>query len=139
LRLRSEGVRLAVSPAMWRAVRARAGSAPADVIPGLLGATIRAGGVPIRATPGGQAGLSGVDEGGSVTEASERCGLGPCPGVTVGRAILSEVRRLSAQIRRPDLLIALAAPPPPRDHELAIGIAGNGFAGQLTSESTHTD
>ncbi len=38
-----------------------------------------------------------------------------------------------------DLLIAIERPPPAKDRALAIGIAGRGFDGNLTSDSTRTD
>ncbi|MEX2107602.1 MAG: hypothetical protein WD827_01795 [Solirubrobacterales bacterium] len=38
-----------------------------------------------------------------------------------------------------DLLIAMEEPPPPESHALAIGIAGQGFDGNLTSDSTRLD
>jgi hypothetical protein len=60
--------------------------------------------------------------------------------VTVARASLAQVRALAAHLQSQDLLIAFSTPPPARDHELSIGVAGAGFrAGQLSSESTHTD
>ena len=42
-------------------------------------------------------------------------------------------------LRGRDLLIALSRPPPPDDRQLAIGIAGAGYEGNLTSDSTRID
>ena len=41
-----------------------------------------------------------------------------------------------SKLRGNDLLIAIQMPPPATDSALAIGIAGRGFAGNLTSAST---
>jgi hypothetical protein len=52
------------------------------------------------------------------------------------------VRRLPALIaglRGNDLLIAIERPPPAKSRALAIGIAGRGFRGELTSASTRMD
>jgi hypothetical protein len=42
-------------------------------------------------------------------------------------------------LRGNDLLVAIERAPPDEDRELAIGIAGQGFEGSLTSDSTRTD
>jgi hypothetical protein len=42
-------------------------------------------------------------------------------------------------LRGDDLLIAIERPPPPQAHQLAIGAAGAGFDGNLTSDSTRLD
>jgi hypothetical protein len=49
-----------------------------------------------------------------------------------------DLSRLVARLRGGDLLIALGKPPPPNDRALPIGIAGAGFDGTLTSDSTRT-
>jgi hypothetical protein len=46
---------------------------------------------------------------------------------------------LVGTLRGADLLIVLAAPPPAENHALPVGIAGAGFHGTLTSDSTRTD
>jgi hypothetical protein len=89
--------------AWWRAARERAESAPADIVPGLLTATLKRAGEPSRL-------------------------------FTLRRADLS---RLSPADR--DLVIAIARPTGKTDAPLAIGIAGAGFDGNLTSDSTRTD
>jgi hypothetical protein len=50
-----------------------------------------------------------------------------------------DIARLVGALRREDLLIAVAAPPPAESRALPIGIAGRGFEGDLTSDSTRTD
>ncbi|HEX7058533.1 MAG TPA: hypothetical protein VF176_01635 [Solirubrobacterales bacterium] len=50
--------------------------------------------------------------------------------------MLGELPSLIRKLRGNDLLIAIERPPPPDDEALSIGIAGNGFDGNLTSDST---
>jgi hypothetical protein len=54
-------------------------------------------------------------------------------------ASLSRVRRLVTGLGSRDLLIAIERPPPGKNRELAIGIAGKGYDGNLTSDSTRLD
>jgi hypothetical protein len=89
--------------AWWRAARKRAESAPADIVPGLLTATLKRAGKPSRL-------------------------------FTLRRADLS---RLSPTDR--GLVIAIARPTGKSDAPLPIGIAGAGFDGNLTSDSTRMD
>lgn len=49
-----------------------------------------------------------------------------------------DLSSLVAHLRGDDLLIALGKPPPPDNRALPIGIAGAGFGGTLTSNSTRT-
>ena len=42
-------------------------------------------------------------------------------------------------LRANDLLLAVERPPPAKNRALALGIAGHGFSGDLTSDSTRTD
>jgi hypothetical protein len=51
----------------------------------------------------------------------------------------AQLRRAVAGLGGDDLLIAIERPPPERNRELAIGIAGRGFDGDLTSDSTRLD
>jgi hypothetical protein len=85
----------------------RAESAPAEIEPGLLAATL--------------------------AEAGEKFAVAE-PGVGV-----PELRRLVRRLRGGDLLIAIERPPPAKNRALAIGIAGRGFDGNLTSASTRMD
>lgn len=95
------------NPDWWREVVERAESAPAEIKPGLLAATLR------------DAGLTGSFE--------ERA------------ASVAELRSLVAGLRGDDLLIAIARPTGESDDLLALGIAGRGFEGNLTSDSTRMD
>ncbi len=91
-------------PAYSKAVVERAGSAPADIVPGLLAATLR--------------------------RAGERC--------VVRHLDLAELGALGRGLRGDDLLIAIERAPPGKNEALVIGIAGRGFDGDLTSDSTRT-
>jgi len=100
------GVRAPVNrPVTDPAVRRRAESAPADIVPGLLAMT-----------------LAKAGEGFAVRDAS----LARLPGLVSG-------------LRGDDLLIAIERPPPEKNQALAIGIAGKGFDGNLSSDSTRLD
>jgi len=124
-----------VAPAVWRDVRERADSAPADIVPGLLGATLEDAGVSVRmARRAGTAAAMVVDERGSLLAGP--CNARDCPSVTVVPADLRDVRTLATGLRGDDLLIALERPPPASNHGLALGIAGRGFDGTLISDST---
>ena len=52
---------------------------------------------------------------------------------------LQDLGRLVRELRGDDLLIAIERAPPGTNEALAVGIAGRGFSGELTSDSTRTD
>ena len=116
----------------WAVVRERADSAPADIVPGLLGTTLAHAHVMVRSDAGG-AGLMLVDEQGMI--AGPVC-RHACPGIVVESASLAALRRQAARLRGGDLLIAMERPPPASNQGLPVGIAGRGFDGTLTSDST---
>ena len=123
-----------VPPPEWGRVRQRADSVPADIVPGLLGTTLEqvhaAAGAGSRA---GSAALMLVDEHGALGGAGCH---GDCPIVSVESANLAAVRRLAGHSHGDDLVVAIERPPPASNRALALGIAGSGFDGTLTSEST---
>jgi hypothetical protein len=90
--------------AWWQAVKERAESAPADIVPGLLASALRHAGIPPQA-------------------------------FVVRRTSLGSLRSPG----RDDLTIAIARPTGESDAPLPIGIAGRGFDGNLTSDSTRMD
>jgi hypothetical protein len=91
-------------PAYSKAVVERAESAPAEIVPGLLAATL--------AEYGDSCEVESVD--------------------------LQGLSRLARGLRGNDLLIAIERAPPAKNGALAMGIAGRGFDGNLTSDSTRT-
>jgi hypothetical protein len=115
----------------WGEIVRRADRAPADIAPGLLASSLLDRGIRSRAVPAAESaaliaarrdGVVGVDIGGSVSVISEGIGL---------------VRKQETVLGRDDLLIALAMPG--GECTVPIGIAGRGFDGNLTSDSTRTD
>jgi len=131
-----------VPPELWHAVTGRARDAPADLEPGLLASTIRGAssgdGTRLDAVAdplAGIAGLIAVDEGGAV-RSDAGCPARGCPGLDVVATRLGGLSALIDRLRGDDLLIALERPPPEPGHLLSVGIAGTGFEGMLTSDST---
>jgi hypothetical protein len=124
----------------WPLIVERAEDAPAEIVPGLLGSEVRDAGVPIRAdalltTPA----LMAADRRGRVerTRAFE-CLQRECEGVAVVPATVGELRPLVERLRGDDLLIALERPPPEPREVLALGMAGKGYEGNVTSDTTRT-
>jgi len=120
----------------WAAVRKRAADAPADIVPGLLGSALARAGISVRAQRGaGDAAAMVVDESGRVN-AMPGCPRRGCSGVSVVEGRLADLQHLARALRGDDLLIAIERPPPTANHGLSFGIAGAGFDGTLTSDST---
>jgi hypothetical protein len=131
----------------WDEIRDRAASAPADIVPGLLASTLAGAGI---GSPRGaaieasvtdpEAALLAADRQGRIGLLPPGCAARGClPPVRVIEAGLGAVPGLVRGLRGRDLLIALSRPPPPDDRQLAIGIAGAGYDGNLTSDSTRID
>jgi hypothetical protein len=122
----------------WAAIVARADAPPADLIPGLLVSTLRAARLPTVAD--GQlreAALLAAARNGGILRSNVGASLARCPAaVCVLDVKPADLGPLLASLRGADLLIALERPPPRPDHQLTIGIAGRGFRGNLTSDST---
>jgi hypothetical protein len=125
-----------VPPSVWQRVRDRAQAAPADLVPGLLGATLRRGGVSSAAHhPVEQSAAILVGAKGAILE-GRGCRQRPCARVAVLAAGLGRLRALTARLAAGDLVIAIERPPPDPHRPLAIGVAGEGFRGTLSSDST---
>ena len=131
----------------WGRIVERADSAPADIVPGLLAAALK----PSRRLIVADSGLTlpaliAADRNGIARRfggpprplpARTRIGLSDCDAtVCVRDAEVSQLGPLVRSLRGDDLLIAIERPPPAPDHQLTIGIAGRGFDGNLTSDST---
>src|SRR5262249_44495669 len=121
----------------WQAVVERAESAPADIVPGLLASTLRAAGVGVLRRGGGPCIFSAPEPRRAAGNPSKKSSGGPprhpAPILEVQSAEVGELPALVRNLHGNDLLIAFAQPPPPSDRQLAIGIAGHGFDGNLTS------
>ena len=68
-----------------------------------------------------------------------RLGQGAPPSADSFRAWSEHLPQPAVALRGNDLLIAIERPPPAKNQALAIGIAGQGFDGDLTSDSTRLD
>ncbi|MGZ5314715.1 MAG: hypothetical protein ACXWFE_02520 [Solirubrobacterales bacterium] len=125
----------------WDEIVRRADSAPAEIVPGLLASTLEAEGIAARADPllASPALIAANREGRVRRTAPLECVEGRCPGLAVVPSTLAELRSAVSRLRGGDLLIAIGRPPPPERGSLAIGIAGAGFDGDLTSDTTRTD
>ena len=123
----------------WRQVTARAASAPAEIVPGLLASSLRDAGAPVGADPGARSATLIAADRKDVIEPRRpvACSRGPCPGLLVRPAQLEELPDLVAGLRGEDLLVALERPPTDT-RVLSLGIAGEGFDGILTSDATRT-
>lgn len=122
----------------WSEIVDRADSAPADVVPGLLAAALKADGKTIAAdTDLGLPALIAADRHGLLLRARTSLSpLGCLASVCVVNTEPTDLVSLARSLPGRDLLIALERPPPEPDHQLTIGIAGRGFDGNLTSDST---
>jgi hypothetical protein len=128
-----------VAPVDWHEITSRAESAPAQVVPGLLASTLADAGLGASVERGAGLGrLIAVDRDGRVETETGRACRGECPAVVVRDVTIDEVRGLVAGLEPDDMLIALERPPP-FFRTLSIGIAGDGYEGLLTSESTRTE
>jgi hypothetical protein len=127
----------------WQAVVDRADSAPADIVPGLLTSTLEAAGVGVSAGVGTSCTFSSPESrtAGDVPpkKLSGDPRRHPAPTFEVRSSTLAALSFLTRDLRGDDLLIAIEKPPPPDNEALAIGIAGRGFDGNLTSDSTRLD
>jgi hypothetical protein len=128
-----------IAPKSWAQVVQRADDAPAELLPGLLASTLRRAGISVSADPrAGSAALIAADERGRIEPGGQRgCAAGACPGLLVRPASVHQLPELAGALRGDDLLIAIERPPP-AFRTLTAAIAGRGFHGLLTSDSTRT-
>lgn len=135
----------------WDEIVARAETAPGEIVPGLFASYLNVNlSVRVRGGPGVPAvvhepemvvpALMGVDRAGR-TRRYERgiCATRECrPAVIIRNARLGELPELIEGLEGRDLLIAIERPPPEDGGMLTIGIAGEGYRGNLTSATTRT-
>jgi hypothetical protein len=124
----------------WSAIASRAAGVPAKIAPGLLVERLRRAGLYAAAERSLAApALVAADQRGVVWRVpAGNCLRRRCPGLAVVSTNLGELERLTRRLRGDDLVIALASPPPRDNGALPIAIAGRGFDGDLTSDSTRT-
>jgi hypothetical protein len=130
-------------PRWWRAVEERAASAPAEIVPGLLASTLEEAGTGVSVGVGTSCAFSPERVAERRPFPAKKLSGGPhrhpAPTFEVRSSSLRDLSSLIAKLHNNDLLIAIERPPPAKDRALAIGIAGRGFDGNLTSDSTRTD
>jgi hypothetical protein len=131
----SGGAPTGIPPHAWDAVRRRAEGVPADLVPGLLGSTLGTGGVRARSSLDDAAIAMIVSEDGRLPDPA-RCGSRSCPFVDLVEADPARLAKMAARLRDQNLLVAISRPPPAANRALAVGLAGKGFSGTLTSDST---
>ena len=139
--------------AAWGAVVNRAESAPADIVPGQLQATLRSSDVGVLVGGGASCTFSAPQSRTASHATSKKLSGTPRrhalpkklsetprpdghPTLEVLNASLGKVSSLVRNLSGDDLLVAVEKPPPAEDRALAIGVAGRGFDGDLTSDST---
>ena len=129
-----------VESGAWRVISERASDAPAEVVPGLLATALSDAGVRVRAEHSAGLGrLIAADTDGRVAEDRNLDCPGPgCTGVVVEDLTIAELGRRVERVDGGDLVIAIERPPP-SFRTLSMGIAGEGFDGLLTSDSTRTE
>lgn len=131
----------------WDEIRERAESAPGEILPGLLASTLtldlrlRFTGPAVQMEPELVVpALIGADLRGRVARLDESCVARRCaPPVLIRDAQVGELRQLTRRLRGSDLLIAIERPQGEDDRRLALGIAGRGYRGNLTSPTTRRD
>ncbi len=112
----------------------RAESAPDEIEPGLLRQLVRGPGhAAVFATGRASCPVLGMETG------SGESGGGPRGLLRVGEATLGQAALAARHLGAEGLVIAIATPTGKSDAAVPIGIAGRGFDGDLTSDTTRTD
>jgi len=131
------------NPDFWLAVDERADSAPADIVPGLLSSTLEGAGTGVRVGVGTSCTFSPPETGTAADATPKKLSGDPHPHppktFEVRSLSLTALSSLVRSLHGDDLLIAIERPPPAKNEALSIGIAGRGFDGNLTSDSTRMD
>ena len=116
----------------WEQIVQRADSAPAEIVPGLLASSLLSGGIRSQAAPAAKsAELMAAHRDGAV-------GVANFGRLTVLSSGMGVVRKELTGMPADELLIAFVEPSRGRK-VVPIGIAGGGFEGNLTSDSTRTN
>jgi hypothetical protein len=116
----------------WQHIVKRADSAPAEIVPGLLASSLLSRGIRSEAVPAAEtAAVIAATRDGTV-------GVSNFGSLGVYSSGIGGVRKEATGMPSDELLIAFAEPVA-GERTVPIGIAGNGFHGNLTSDSTRTD
>jgi len=130
-----------VAAPLWARTVERADSAPAEIVPGLLGSTLADAGAPVRSErETGAAALIGVDREGVVdVERQEACEPACPPGLTILRTTNAGLQDVRGRMTADGLLIAIVDGTRAEQKLLPIGVVNGRYSGDLTSDSTRTD
>jgi hypothetical protein len=109
----------------------RAASAPDEIEPGLLRQVVRGGGVDVFTEGAASCPLLAMKPGG--------IGGGEGGDLIVQESRLGQAAQTAHFLGKRGLVIAIATPTGKTDEPIPIGIAGEGFDGNLTSDTTRTD
>jgi hypothetical protein len=131
-------------PNFWRAATERAESAPAEIVPGLLSSTLAAAGVSVRVGGETSCTFSAHPPSDGHPRPTKKLSEAPHPNAPqpvfeVREERLANLSSLARNLPANGLLIAIARPTGLSEDPLPIGIAGRGFDGNLTSDSTRLD
>jgi hypothetical protein len=112
----------------------RAGSAPDEIEPGLLRQVLRDGaGAGVFTRGAASCPLLGMEPGTGISDGSPR-GI-----LRVEETRLGQAAQTASFLGRRDLVVAVATPTGKTDEPIPIGIAGRGYDGNLTSDTTRTN
>jgi hypothetical protein len=132
-------------PAWWRRVIQRAESAPDEIEPGLLSETLESAGVSVLARGRESCTFSSPRQAATASRSSPKK-LSGTPRQNallrrfeVSEAPAAELPSLSRGTGPDDLTIVIPRPTGKTDEPIPIGIAGRGFDGDLTSDTTRTN
>jgi hypothetical protein len=131
--------------AWWQAVKERAASAPDEIEPGLLSELLAEAGVSVLARGEASCTFSAAGTPAAAATPSPKKLSGTprqdARGGTfeVRSAKLAELPSLAAASTGDALTIAISRPTGTTDEPIPLGIAGEGFDGDLTSDTTRTD
>jgi len=115
-------------------VEERAESAPDEIEPALLGRAVHEVGVGVFTKGAASCPLFGLESGTGIA------GVGPDRGtLEVEETRLGQAAQTAAFLGRRGLVIAIATPTGKTDDPIPIGVAGRGFHGDLTSDTTRTN
>ncbi|HEX3736288.1 MAG TPA: hypothetical protein VHV53_02005 [Solirubrobacterales bacterium] len=145
-------------PSWWRQVIQRADSAPDEIEPGLLSETLHEAGVSVRARGGASCTFSSPSQEAAAaasppkklsgTPGSNAPGQGlsgtprqnaPLKRFEVSEAPAAALSSLAENLKGNDLTIVIPRPTGKTGEPIPIGIAGPGFDGNLTSDTTRTN
>jgi hypothetical protein len=112
----------------------RAESAPDEIEPGLLRQVVRGNGQGVFTKGAASCPLLGMEPGTGISDGDPGRGL-----LQVEEARLGQAAQTAGFLGKRGLVIAIATPTGKTDEPIPIGIAGEGYDGNLTSDTTRTD